>query len=76
MASVGWLQVGIRAPKADIFISHLDTYEKDFQTGEEVSAGDILGIWEIPDMVQKVRVACFRFIFIWEFISGHRIMRN
>jgi murein DD-endopeptidase MepM/ murein hydrolase activator NlpD len=47
--NIGWLplggyRIGIRAPKGGYFYyAHLDTYEKDFQTGEEVSAGDILG---------------------------------
>ena len=46
---VGWLtkggyRIGIRSPHGGYFYyAHLDTYEKDFQTGEEVSAGDILG---------------------------------
>lgn len=47
--NIGWLplggyRIGIRAPKGGYFYyAHLDAYEKDFQTGEEISAGDILG---------------------------------
>ena len=47
--NIGWLplggyRIGIRAPKGGYFYyAHLDAYEKNFRTGEEVSAGDILG---------------------------------
>lgn len=47
--NIGWLplggyRIGIRAPEGGYFYyAHLDAYEKDFQTGEEISAGDILG---------------------------------
>ena len=47
--NIGWLplggyRIGIRAPKGGYFYyAHLDAYEKEFQTGEEISAGDILG---------------------------------
>lgn len=47
--NIGWLplggyRIGIRAPKGGYFYyAHLDAYEKEFRTGEEISAGDILG---------------------------------
>lgn len=47
--NIGWLplggyRIGIRAPKGGYFYyAHLSTYEKEFQTGEEIHAGDILG---------------------------------
>ena len=47
--NIGWLplggyRIGIRAPKGGYFYyAHLSTYEKEFQTGEEIQAGDILG---------------------------------
>lgn len=45
----GWLplggyRIGIRSPEGGYFYyAHLASYEKDFKTGEQVSAGDILG---------------------------------
>ena len=47
--NIGWLplggyRIGIRAPEGGYFYyAHLDTYEREFQIGEEISAGDILG---------------------------------
>lgn len=46
---IGWLplggyRIGIRAPHGGYFYyAHLSEYEKDFFTGEEIEAGDILG---------------------------------
>ena len=46
---IGWLplggyRVGIRAPSGGYYYyAHLSEYEKDFQIGEKVQAGDILG---------------------------------
>ena len=42
--SLGGRRIGIRSPHGGYFYyAHLSSYEKDFQTGESVKAGDILG---------------------------------
>ena len=41
---LGGRRIGIRSPHGGYFYyAHLSSYEKDFQTGESVKAGDILG---------------------------------
>ncbi len=51
----GWLEkggyrIGITAPSgAYFYYAHLDSYGS-YQEGDEVKAGDIIDLWEIPDM--------------------------
>lgn len=59
--NVGWLplggwRIGIRSRHGGYFYyAHLHSYGRAFSLGDKVKAGEMLGLWAIPDMEKKER---------------------